>query len=106
MKHRAAALSRSSVMLFGDVLIDADGVPQTGDEALDNLHAAANAPIFGIHDFQLGHGIVGGPLIPVRELARRSASAAARIIEGESPASFRPPPMGASVPTYDWRELR
>jgi PAS domain S-box-containing protein len=106
MKQRAAALRRGSVMLFGDVLIDADGIPQTGDEALENLHAAANAPIFGIHDFQLGHGIVGGPLVPVHELARQSASAAAHILEGESPANFRPPPMGASVPTYDWRELR
>jgi PAS domain S-box-containing protein len=106
MKQRAAALPRGSVMLFGDLLVDGDGIPQTGDEALANLHAAANAPIFGIHDFQLGHGIVGGPLIPVHELARQSASAAARILGGESPASFRPPPMGPAVPTYDWRELR
>jgi PAS domain-containing protein len=106
MKQRAAALPRGSVMLFGDVLVDADGIPQTGDEALINLHAAAKAPIFGIHDFQLGHGIVGGPLVPVHELARQSASAAARILGGESPASFRPTPIGLSVPTYDWRELR
>ncbi len=106
MKKRAAALPRGSAMLWADFLVDADGIPQTGDEALANLHAVANAPIFGIHDFQLGHGIVGGPLVPVRELARQTASAAARILKGESPASFRPPPMGASVPTYDWRELR
>src|SRR5580765_2059022 len=106
MKQRAASLPAGSVMLFGDLLVDGDGIPQTGDEALVNLHAAANAPMFGIHDFQLGHGIVGGPLVPVHELARQSASAAARILEGESPASFRPPPMEASVPTYDWRELR
>ena len=63
-------------MLYADLLVDADGIPLTGDEALVSLHAAANAPMFGIHDFQLGKGIVGGPLVPVRELARRSASAA------------------------------
>jgi signal transduction histidine kinase len=106
MKQRAGALHRGSVMLFADLLVDGDGIPQTGDEALANLHAAANAPIFGIHDFQLGHGIVGGPLIPVYELARQSASAAARILKGESPASFRPAPLGPSAPTYDWRELQ
>jgi C4-dicarboxylate-specific signal transduction histidine kinase len=93
-------------MLFGDLLVDADGIPQTGDEALVKLHAAANAPIFGIHDFQLGQGIVGGPLVSVHQLAHQSASAAARILKGESPASFRPPAIGAGVPTYDWRELR
>jgi C4-dicarboxylate-specific signal transduction histidine kinase len=106
MKHRAAALERGSIILFGDLLVDGDGIPQTGDEALANLHAVANVPIFGVHDYQLGHGIVGGPLIAVHELARQSASVAARILKGEPPASFRPPPMGPSVPTYDWRELQ
>jgi PAS domain S-box-containing protein len=106
MKQRAAELPRGSVILCGDVLVDADGIPLTGDEALLNLHTAANAPIFGIHDFQLGQGIVGGPLVPVHELARQSASAAACMLEGEGPARFRPPPIGAGTPTYDWRELR
>ena len=106
IKRRASVLPPGSVMLFGDLLVDGDGIPHTGDEALIDLHAAANAPIFGIHDFQLGHGIVGGPLVAVHELARKSASAAARILAGESPANFRPAPLGPTVPTYDWRELR
>jgi PAS domain S-box-containing protein len=106
MKERAATLPPHSVMIFGDVLVDADGVSQTEDHALRTLHAVANAPIFGIHDFQLGRGIVGGPLISVRELSRRTASAAARILGGEPPVDFRPPPLGYGTPTYDWRELR
>ena len=105
MKERAATLPPHSVLLYGVVLLDADGVPQTAD-ALRSLRAVANAPMFGIHDFQLGRGIVGGPLVSVRELGRRSASAAAHILQGEAPADFRPPPMGAGTPTYDWRELR
>jgi signal transduction histidine kinase len=106
MKQRAAALPRGSVMLFGDLLVDVDGIPMTGNQALAGLHEVANAPIFGIHDFQLGHGIVGGPLVAVNELAGQTASAAARILKGEPPARFRPPPLGESVPTYDWRELQ
>jgi PAS domain S-box-containing protein len=105
MKARAATLAPRSVMIYGQLLVDADGVPQTRD-ALQSLHAVANAPVFGIHEFQLGRGIVGGPLIPVRELSRRSASAAARILQGEAPANFRPSPLGYGAPTYDWRELR
>jgi signal transduction histidine kinase len=106
MKKRSATLPPHSVMIYGQVFVDAEGIPQKGDEALVNLHAAANAPIFGIHDFQLGQGIVGGPLVSVRELARQSALAAARILGGESPARFRPPPIGPGVPMYDWRELQ
>jgi PAS domain S-box-containing protein len=106
MKKRAATLPPHSVMIYGQVLVDADGVPQTEEHALRTLHAVANAPIFGIHDYQLGRGIVGGPLVSVRELSHRSALAAARILDGEAPASFRPPPVGPGAPTYDWRELR
>ena len=106
MKRRAAALPPRSVMIYGQVLVDADGVPHTVEHSLRNLHAVANAPIFGIHDFQLGHGIVGGPLISVRDLSHRSASVAARILQGEAPAGFRPPPVGPGTPIYDWRELR
>jgi signal transduction histidine kinase len=106
MKERAATLPPHSVMIYGQVLVDADGVPQTEEHALRNLHAVANAPMFGIHDFQLGRGIVGGPLMSVRELSHRSASAAARILGGEAPANFRPPPFSYGPPTYDWRELR
>ena len=106
MKKRAAALPPHSVMLYGQLLIDAEGIPLSNYESLANLNAVANSPIFGIHDIQLGHGIVGGPLVSVRELARQGALGAARILAGESPASVRPPPIIIGTPTYDWRELR
>src|SRR5436190_19144342 len=105
MKKRAASLPPHSVILYGQILVDANGIPQAQD-ALVSLQTVANAPIFGIHDYQLGRGIVGGPLIPVRELSRQGALAAARILGGESPATIRPPPLGPGAPTYDWRELR
>ena len=105
MKKRAASLPPHSVILYGQILVDANGIPQAQD-ALVSLQAVANVPIFGIHDYQLGRGIVGGPLIPVQELGRHGAQAAVRILRGESPATIRPPPLGPGTPTYDWRELR
>lgn len=106
MKQRAATLPAHSVMLYGQVLVDAGGVPLSGYRTLAQLSAAANSPVFGIHDVQVGHGIIGGPLVSVRELTRQSASGAARILRGESPAGVRPPPIQTGTPTYDWRELR
>ncbi|HEV8542869.1 MAG TPA: ATPase, partial [Verrucomicrobiae bacterium] len=105
MKSRAAHLPPHSAIFFGGILLDARGIPQTGD-ALQTLSAAANAPMFGLHDYQLGQGIVGGPLVSIRELSQQSALAAVRLLRGEAPASVRPPPAGHARPTYDWRELR
>ena len=104
--RRAARLPAQSAIFYGQMTVDADGVPHAEARALAALYAVANAPIFGVHDYQLGRGAVGGPLIPVGELSRQSAVAAARILHGEMAATIRPPAVGPGRPTYDWRELQ
>jgi len=44
--------------------------------------------------------------VPVADLSRTTAGVAVRILQGESPASFRPAPLGPGKPVFDWRELR
>ena len=105
MKSRAARLPPHSAVIYGVILVDAHGIPQTGN-ALPELSALANAPMFGIHDYQLGRGIVGGPLVSLEELSRQTALAAVRLLRGEAPATIRPPPLGPDQPKYDWRQLR
>ena len=65
IQKRVAALPPASAIYFGDLVIDAQGVPYRQEEVLARLHAVANAPIFGQYDYQLGGGIVGGPLLSV-----------------------------------------
>ena len=79
---------------------------QAEDVALAQLRAVANAPIFGLFDYQLGRGIVGGPLMSMTELAGRWADAALRLLGGEPPGNIKPVVQGLSRPAYDWRELR
>jgi len=105
MKSRAAKLPPHSAIFIGGIMVDARGIPQTQHSVRD-LHSVANAPMFGLRDYELGNGIVGGPLQSIRELSNQSALAAARLLNGESPSAVRPPPMGLAQPTYDWRELR
>ena len=104
--RRVAALPPQSAIFYGQMTVDAEGVPHTEERALAELHSLANAPIFSVHDYQLGRGIVGGPLIPVVELSRQSAVAAAKILRGEPAGNIRPPAVGAGRPAYDWRELQ
>jgi signal transduction histidine kinase len=106
MRERAAALPPHAAIFYGQLTIDAGGVPHEEERALAELHAVANAPIFGLFDYQLGRGIVGGPLISLRELSEKTADVAVRLLQGEVPATIRTPPMGAGPPVYDWRELK
>ena len=66
IQKRVAALPPASAIYFGDLVIDAQGVPYRQEEVLARLHAVANAPIFGQYDYQLGERHCGGasPLCP------------------------------------------
>jgi signal transduction histidine kinase len=103
---RAAALPAHSAILYPILSMDGKGVLHSQDQALTRLQSATTAPIFGIYDFQLGHGIVGGPLISMTEAARHSADVALRILQGESPQHIQTVLQTHGRPTYDWRELR
>jgi len=106
IQKRVAALPPASAIFFGDLIIDAQGVPRSQEEVLARLHAVANAPIFGQYDYQLGAGIVGGPLLAIRPLSRKTAEVAAQILRGASPGDIKTPPQRFEEPEFDWRELR
>jgi signal transduction histidine kinase len=104
MLVRAAQLQPRSAICYADLDVDVQGVPHEQEEALTRLHGAANAPIFGLYDYQLGRGITGGPLLSVRSLSLKTAEVAARILQGRGDINTLPLPLGK--PEYDWRELR
>jgi signal transduction histidine kinase len=104
--QRSGTLPPHSVILYGLLMLDANGVPQREEQTLDALHARANAPLFGLHSPQLGHGIVGGPLISVEDASRDTAAVAVRLLQGEPAHAITPRVMAASAPMFDARELR
>ena len=106
IQKRVAALPPASAIFFGDLIIDAQGVPYSQEEVLARLHAVANAPIFGQYDYQLGAGIVGGPLLSIRTLSRKTAEVAVQVLGGVSPGDIKTPPQKFGEPEFDWRELR
>jgi signal transduction histidine kinase len=106
MLTRVAALPPRSAIYYGDLVVDAQGIPHRQEEVLSRLHAVANAPIFGQYDYQLGGGIVGGPLLSLHTLSRKTAEVAARLLGGASPGDIKTPPQKLAEPEFDWRELR
>ena len=106
MLKRVAALPPRSVILFIYVSVDAAGVSLEGENVVNRLHAVANAPIFSWIDLDFGQGIVGGPLVPLVDVARQVSRVAHRILSGEAPSKIGIQPVGFGIPKYDWRELR
>jgi PAS domain S-box-containing protein len=103
---RCATLPPHSAIFYALMSVDAAGVPHTEQLALARLHQSANAPLFGVFDTELGQGIVGGPLLGIEQLSRKTATVALRILAGENPSTIQTPPQGPGTPQYDWRELQ
>ena len=104
--RRCASLPSHSAILYLGFSADAQGGAYADEQVLADLHATANAPLFGAQTPLLGYGIVGGSLMGIDDLARSTADVASRILNGEPPASLRVPPQAASQAMFDWRELR
>ena len=60
---------------------------------LADLHATANAPLFGAQSVYLGAGVVGGSLMSIDDLSRSTADVAVRLLNGAPPASINVPPQ-------------
>jgi signal transduction histidine kinase len=103
---RAGSLPPRSAIFYTLLTVDGHGVIQEEERTLAALSAAANAPMFGLYDIQLGRGIVGGSLIPVEATVRDTTGVAVRLLRGESPASIKAPDHTHDQPAFDWRELR
>ena len=106
MKERVSTLPPDSYIFFLLLLRDAAGVTINADEALQRLHAVANAPINPIFNHQLGLGIVGGRFHQSDRVGKEAAAVAIRILHGESPSSIPPTLIEPLPPRYDWRELQ
>jgi len=106
MRKRVANLRRDNAVLYAILLVDAAGVPHEQERALEILRRDSSAPVFGVFDSQLGHGIVGGPLYPVQQVSREAAGLAVRILNAETPGRIDPILLDATTPVYDWRELK
>ena len=106
MQKEVSKLPPRSAIFFGILYVDAQGVPFAGLQSLSILHSVANAPIFGIHDSQLGYGVVGGPMLPITKMAVNTAKVGVRILRGEVAGTIKVPSEPPSITVYDWRELQ
>jgi hypothetical protein len=106
MLKRAATMPPTSTIFWFLLSEDAAGVPYSQDRALEAMREIASVPIFGMGDYEMGRGIVGGPLMQIQKLGQQGAEVALRILKGDKPSAIRSPFVVFGAPVYDWRELR
>jgi signal transduction histidine kinase len=104
--RRSSTLPPDSAIFYLVFGTDAAGASYADERAIADLHATANAPLFSLHSVFLGRGIVGGKLMDIDELVRRTSKAAYDILSGVSPNDVRVAPQPPGRAMFDWRELQ
>ena len=106
LEERVRHLPDHSIVLYLSFFKDVQG-REFFDiaEALHTIAGAANAPVFGISDTQLGHGIVGGFVVSFEEQGKIAGRDALEILAGKPPQTI-PIIHGPSLYLFDWRELQ
>ncbi len=106
LKQHVAKLPPHSAILYALFVVDAAGIPHTVTRVLQDIHSAANAPVFGVFASNVDRGIVGGRLVSDQELGRSAARVAIRVLNGESPGTIKTPSLSPGAPVYNWKELQ
>ena len=104
--ERISHLQANTIVLLTHIGQDAAGTPFVGASQADPLIArAANAPVFGPSDVDIGHGEVGGYLDSFALQGQIMGNMATRILQGDKPQQI-PVVTGADVYMFDWQALR
>ena len=106
LMRRCASLPPDSAIFFLTFGTDQSGTAYADERVLADLHATANAPLFGGQSVYLGHGVVGGTAMPVDGIVHTAVDAAVRLLNGAPANSIDVPPQHPGPPVFDWRELR
>jgi signal transduction histidine kinase len=95
-----------SIVLFLSFFQDAAGQKfLNATNALPMIAEASNAPVFGVSDTYLGHGIVGGSVMRYQEQAAHTSEIVSELLDGKR-AEDIPIETLPSVYMFDWKELQ
>jgi len=106
LKGRVAHLSKDSAVYFVMMTEDGAGKRFTMTDALDQIAAASNVPVYTWHDSFLGHGVVGGKLASAEKVAEQTSRIALRMLHGERAERIPVAKVNTSLVAFDWRQLQ
>lgn len=103
--ERLRTVSPDTILLVNGSIWDRTGnllsfYEQTG------LLRQTHLPLYSFWDVFLGEGIVGGPLLNMRDQGRMAARAALQILGGKQTPHTPAPQTSTMTPTFDFKELQ
>ena len=83
-----------------------DGSDHLTVEALQSIVEGCRVPIFGLYDTLIGHGVIGGKMVPIEDQGELAGQMAVRILNGESAENISIEGLKGNRFIFDDRELK
>lgn len=106
IQKKVAMLPSDSLVLYLIFFEDSAGHKFTYNEGISRIAAHSGVPIYGVWDFSLGYGIVGGMLTSGFYQGETAAKQALRIMDGEPASSIPVVKQGSNRYMFDSNLLK
>ena len=103
---RVERLQKGQVVMLTTLLQNSSGRPMDFPESSEALAAVCPVPMYGLWDFFIGHGVVGGKVVSAENQGRKAAEMALRILKGESADDIPVVYDAANRHVYDYEQLK
>jgi signal transduction histidine kinase len=100
------AIEAGTIVLMLNYDEDTQGNHYSTVEIIDELSARSPAPVYGLYDTLLGHGIVGGSLASAESQGKLAGSLAVRVLKGERPEDIPITGLETVQLQFDARQLK
>ncbi|MFC1626219.1 transporter substrate-binding domain-containing protein [Pseudomonadota bacterium] len=104
--EKVGKLPEESVVLLGAYFRDGSGKFYEPKESTHLISERSRVPVYGLLDFNLGHGIVGGNLINGYTQGEAAGKLGVRILAGEKADDIPVIKEGPNVPMFDLAQLQ
>ena len=105
--QKSQNLPAHSLIVFTQYNDDMKGHVALAYEVEGAIVKVANAPVFGLYDFNLANGGVGGSVISVRSLGIETADLALNILEGKYAPDKAVTVLDMNaIPIFDWQKVK
>ncbi|HIP29252.1 MAG TPA: PAS domain S-box protein [Sulfurospirillum arcachonense] len=106
LKNRVKNLPSKTAILWVLLFKDKAGKFFTHKESLRQVREVSNVPIYGLWDFYLGEGIVGGVLTSATAQAQSASNMVSKILKGANPRNIPILKKSPNRYMFDYDELK
>jgi len=106
LMEKLKQLPRDTIVVLLTMFADGAGRLFITPEIVQEVTAAATAPVYAPYETSLGRGVLGGHMESLEHIGREMADLALSLLAGPNRPSLAPRPTTGNADRVDWRQLK